>query len=87
MNKLKGGKNEVKGSQGPKLAMGRWIVEHDPELYVYKNYGKALSHLKEGLLFQNTNMPTGLDSKPWTIDGLLEAQEKGESTILDGNWS
>jgi hypothetical protein len=78
-----------KSKEAPKknLHMGNWIVAHDPEQYVYANYDKALGHLREGAPLQNTNTPPGMVYKPWTIEGLLQAHEKGEQTILDGDWS
>ncbi|KAK5175117.1 uncharacterized protein LTR77_000254 [Saxophila tyrrhenica] len=68
------------------VRVGRWILEHDPELYALENYAGATAHLAHGTPFQNTNTPKGLVYMPWTIQGLLEAQEKGEATILDGDW-
>jgi 2-polyprenyl-6-methoxyphenol hydroxylase-like FAD-dependent oxidoreductase len=66
--------------------LGRWIVEHDPEQYAYENYQQALKHLMEGAPFQNTNTPPGHVYRPWKIDSLLAAQERGEQTVLDGDW-
>ncbi|KAK6398138.1 hypothetical protein LTR65_003218 [Meristemomyces frigidus] len=66
--------------------LGRWILEHDPEEYVRQKYDTALASLKNGTPFQNTNIPSGLVYTPWTIDGLLEAAERGERTVLDGDW-
>jgi 2-polyprenyl-6-methoxyphenol hydroxylase-like FAD-dependent oxidoreductase len=71
----------------PQMHFGKWIVEHDPEHYAYDNYHKALDHLQTGAVFKNSNTPQGLVYRPWTIDGLLKASEKGEPTILDGDWS
>ena len=67
--------------------IGRWIIEHDPEAYALENYEAALAHLQNGEPFQNTNTPPGMVYKPWTIDSLIEAQEKGEPTVLDGDWN
>jgi 2-polyprenyl-6-methoxyphenol hydroxylase-like FAD-dependent oxidoreductase len=69
-----------------RVHLGRWIVEHDPEQYAYRNYDQALKHLVDGAPFQNTNTPPGHVYRPWTIDGLLEAQKRGEQTVLDGDW-
>jgi hypothetical protein len=69
----------------PKL--GAWVLDHDPEQYAFKNYEQALSHISDGKPFQNTNRPTGVTYEPWTIEGLADALEKGEPTILDGDWS
>ena len=65
---------------------GRWILTHNPEEYADQLYDEVLSHLKHGTPFQNTNIPPGLMYKPWTIDSLLLASERGEETILDGDW-
>ena len=67
--------------------VGKWILEHDPEEYAVQNYDEALAHIMSGTPFRNTNTPPGLEYRPWTINGLLEAQRKGEPTVLDGNWS
>ena len=67
--------------------VGKWIVEHDPEEYAFSNYHKALANIVDGVPFVNTNRPSGVEYKPWTIDGLVEAMDKGEPAILDGDWS
>ena len=67
--------------------IGKWIVEHDPELYAVNNYEDAREHVQNGKPFKNTNTPPGMVYRPWTIDGLLEAHRKGEPTVLDGDWS
>ena len=66
--------------------IGKWMLEHDPEQYAIENYQSALAHLQTGAAFKNTNIPPGVVYTPWTIDGLLEAQAKGEPTVLDGDW-
>ena len=66
--------------------MGKWILDHDPEQYAIDNFEDALAHVKHGTPFQNTNTPPGAKYQPWTIDGLLAAQQKGEPTVLDGDW-
>ena len=68
------------------VKFGRWILEHDPEAYAHQRYDEALDHLKHGTPFQNTNTPPGSKYTPWTIDGLLAAAERGEETVLDGDW-
>ena len=73
-------------SKQVRVHLGRWIVEHDPEQYAYRNYDQALDHLVDGTPFQNTNTPPGHVYRPWTIDGLLEGQKRGEQTVLDGDW-
>lgn len=66
---------------------GDWLWGHDPEVYAEENFEKALAHLKDGAPFQSTNRPKNIEYKPWTIDSLSEALEKGEPTILQGDWS
>ncbi|KAI9727734.1 MAG: hypothetical protein M1828_005962 [Chrysothrix sp. TS-e1954] len=74
------------GGGGKFLHVGKWILDYDPENYTNQNFHKALAHLKDGTPFQNTNTPPGLVYRPWTIEGLVKAQENGEPTILDANW-
>lgn len=81
--RFKGGSEKQKE---PPVA-GRWLMDHDPEVYAEEKYEQALAHLKDGMPFQNTNRPSGVDYRPWTIDGLVHALEKGGSTILEGDWS
>ena len=69
------------------LKVDKWIVDHDPEEYAQEHYAAALAHVKDSATFRNSNTPPGLVYKPWTIDGLLEAKERGEPTILDADWS
>lgn len=66
--------------------VGRWMTEHDVEQYVNSNYLGALAHIQLGTPFQNTNIPPGMQYHDWTIDSLIEAQRKGEPTVLDGDW-
>ncbi|KAH8660809.1 hypothetical protein BGZ60DRAFT_492165 [Tricladium varicosporioides] len=75
------------GKKSAEKFLGRWILEHNPETYAKENYDAALAHIHHGVAFQNTNTPPGMIYKPWTIDGLLEAHERGEPTVLDGDWS
>jgi hypothetical protein len=37
--------------------------------------------------FSNTNIPPGHVYKPWTIEDLLGAKERGEEIELDGDWN
>jgi hypothetical protein len=64
-----------------------WIWKHDPEKYAVDNYEKALSHLVDDAPFSNTNIPPGHVYKPWTIEDLLGAKERGEEIELDGDWN
>ncbi|CAJ2505209.1 Uu.00g126030.m01.CDS01 [Anthostomella pinea] len=79
-------KQDGSDAKQKQVHIGRWILEHDPEQYVVDNYEKALECLRDGGEWENTNIPPGLVYRPWTIDGLLEAQAKGEPTVLDGDW-
>jgi len=45
-----------------------------------------LAHLTKGTPFTNSNIPPGMVWRPWTIEGLLAARERGEQTVLDGDW-
>ena len=70
-----------------RIHLGKWILDHDPEQYALENYEAALTNVQSGAPFKNTNTPSGLVYKSWSIDGLLGAQRRGESTILDADWS
>lgn len=65
----------------------RWIVTHDAEAYARQRFDEALDHLQNGTPFKNTNTPPGMVYRPWTADTLLGQKEKGEPTVLDGDWS
>jgi hypothetical protein len=84
-------RNTAKNKDTSKLkpTLGRWVVEHDPEAYARERYDEAVRALETGAEFTNTNIPPGLVYQPWTIDGLVEAFDKGEieGTILGGDWS
>ncbi|KAF7198547.1 FAD-dependent monooxygenase mdpD [Pseudocercospora fuligena] len=69
-----------------RVRFGKWIIDHDPENYANEKYESALAHLKTGAPFKNTNIPPGMEYVPWTIDGLIPAHERGEKTVLDGDW-
>lgn len=66
---------------------GRWLMDHDAEEYAEEKFEQALAHLTNGSPFHNTNRPSGVQYRPWTIDALIDALEKGEPTILEGDWS
>ncbi|CZT16375.1 related to fusarubin cluster-monooxygenase [Ramularia collo-cygni] len=68
---------------------GSWLWEHDAEAYAEERFEEARLHLEDRTRpFLNTNRPTkGVEYIPWTIDGLIQGLEKGEPTILDGDWS
>ncbi|KAF5013304.1 hypothetical protein FDECE_683 [Fusarium decemcellulare] len=69
------------------LRYSRWIVAHDAEDYARRRFAEALAHVQNGTPFKSTNIPPGMDYRPWTVDTLLAQKEKGEPTVLDGDWS
>lgn len=67
---------------------GGWLWEHDPEVYVGEKFEEARRHLEDPTSpFKNTNRPRDVEYIPWTIDSLVQSLEKGEPTVLDGDWS
>jgi 2-polyprenyl-6-methoxyphenol hydroxylase-like FAD-dependent oxidoreductase len=71
----------------PPGGVREWMRNHDPEQYAYDMYDAAASHLVSGTPFANTNFPPGYKYKPWTIQELLAASERGERLHLEGDWS
>ncbi|KAH7235412.1 maackiain detoxification [Fusarium tricinctum] len=67
--------------------VGDWVSQHDPELYAYDAYGKCIHNLITGAPFENTNIPPGHHTKPWTVAELLAYADRGERIIDDGDWS
>ncbi|KAK0367739.1 FAD binding domain protein [Colletotrichum limetticola] len=55
---------------------GRWVYNHNPELYAKSRYKDALDHLQLGVPFQNTNVCDSWDGRVWTIDELVESQKR-----------
>ncbi|OJJ38125.1 hypothetical protein ASPWEDRAFT_56962 [Aspergillus wentii DTO 134E9] len=66
---------------------GKWVKRHDPEEYVYSNYGRAANHLLTGAPFKNTNIPPGYQYKPWTVKELMDASDAGRPVVDEGDWS
>ncbi|KAL5047365.1 hypothetical protein BDW71DRAFT_206491 [Aspergillus fruticulosus] len=66
--------------------VGNWLLMHDPEKYVSENYLKCKGFLLHGEPFVNTNAVPGYKYKPWTVKELLEASEKGEGVVDEGDW-
>ena len=65
---------------------GRWITRHDPEQYGGDNWEACVKALATGSKVRNTNLPTGYEYKPWSIDELLGVD--GAKTDQDeGDWS
>lgn len=67
--------------------VGNWVLNHDPEQYAYDNYANCANHLLVGTPFKNTNSVPGHTFKLWTVKELLDASERGELIVDDGNWS
>ncbi|GCB20109.1 3-hydroxybenzoate 6-hydroxylase 1 [Aspergillus awamori] len=67
--------------------VGNWLVYHDPEQYVYENYGACAEHLLKGMPFNNTNSVPGYTYKQWTVKELLDASESGNPVEDEGDWS
>lgn len=67
---------------------GAWLWEHDAEAYAVERFEEARGYLEDPTKkgFVNTNCPK-TEYIPWTIESLEEALEKGEPTVLDGDWS
>lgn len=70
----------------PKLLTNRhehWIYRHDPEQYAVENFKACAEHILSGTPFENTNTPDDYVYTPWTIEGLLEAQARGDADPTD----
>ncbi|KAB8229457.1 FAD-dependent oxidoreductase [Aspergillus alliaceus] len=64
-----------------------WIMRHNPEEYAYENYGKVANHILTGAAFRNTNVPPGYTYKPWTVKELMDASDRHEPVVDEGDWS
>ncbi|RHZ67176.1 uncharacterized protein CDV56_109471 [Aspergillus thermomutatus] len=64
-----------------------WIMRHNPEQYAYDNYDACAQHILTGKAFQNTNIPPGYSYKPWTVKELMDASDRREPVIDEGDWS
>ncbi|KAF2164032.1 hypothetical protein M409DRAFT_68247 [Zasmidium cellare ATCC 36951] len=82
-------KNNDPKDKKHEVRLGKWIVEHDPEVYARERWDEAVRCVGEGREkeWRNGNVPKGMVYVPWTIDGLMEARGRGERTVLDGDWS
>lgn len=63
-----------------------WIMRHNPEQYAYDNYGKVVNHLLKGAPFENTNLPPGYKYKPWTVKELMDASDRKQPIVDEGDW-
>lgn len=72
-----------------RLRYPRWLFRHDPETYVYEQYGRAVAHLIAGAEFKNTNIPPGHNFVHWTLDDIQKQMAAGKRVedLLDGDWS
>ncbi|KAB8074419.1 hypothetical protein BDV29DRAFT_190994 [Aspergillus leporis] len=59
----------------------------DWDTYVYDNYGKGVDHVITGAPFRNTNTPPGYEYKPWTVKELMDASDRREPVVDEGDWS
>ncbi|RDW93099.1 uncharacterized protein DSM5745_00421 [Aspergillus mulundensis] len=66
--------------------VGMWLLLHDPQKYAYENYEKCKESLLQGTPFKNTNAVPGYTYKPWTVKELLEASDRGEGVVDEGEW-
>lgn len=66
---------------------GRWIMNHDPEKYVYDHWPECVNALVTGMPFQNTNIPPGYTVKPWTIEEIMDPIGKDNCLLDEGDWS
>ena len=66
--------------------VGRWLVNHDPEQYALDNYRACADHLTSGAGFKNTNAVPGFTYTPWTVQELLDASDRGEKLVDEGDW-
>jgi len=72
-----------------RLRYPKWFFQHNPEAYVYDNYGKAFAHLVTGTEFHNTNIPPGHKFVHWTIEEIYKEMSDGKRVedLLDGDWT
>lgn len=71
------------------LRYPKWLFLHDPESYVYEEYGRAFAHLVAGTEFCNTNIPPGHKFVHWTLDQIQQEMAAGKRVedLLDGDWT
>ena len=69
--------------------IGRWVWNHNPEVYARDNHEACLAHLLEGKPFQNTNVPPGHVYQPWTLESEKKRMMAGIKSNLkqNGDWS
>ena len=69
--------------------IGRWVWNHNPEIYARENYQACLSSMTGGTPFKNTNIPPGYIYKPWNLDSETKRMMAGIKSNLkqNGDWS
>jgi hypothetical protein len=74
----------------PKLP--KWIFSHDPEVYAYKNYEKAVKLGRDGVPFTQhgdipPNFPPGYEYESWNIEQIMDDMRNGRPVNLGaGDW-
>ncbi|ORY68554.1 uncharacterized protein BCR38DRAFT_386193 [Pseudomassariella vexata] len=74
----------------PKLPS--WVWGHDPEVYAYQNYHRAVKSMKMGVPFDEDdsippNYPPGYRYEPWSIEQIMDDVRNGKSVDLgSGYW-
>lgn len=65
--------------------IGRWVWDHNPELYAAENYAKCLQHLRDGSEFRSTNIPPGHVYRPWSMESENARRAAGVPPDLKSN--
>ena len=75
-------------------SMPKWIYSHDPEVYAYENYDKAVESMKLGIPLEDDddnippNYPPGYKYSPWNIEKIMDDMRNGRPVDLGpGDWS
>lgn len=78
-----------KNPEKARVRYPKWLFRHDPEAYVYENYGRAFAHVVSGSEFRNTNIPPGHNFVHWTIEEIHKQMADGKRVedLLDGDWT
>lgn len=64
---------------------GRWQWAHDAEKYARAKFTACLGSLREGGVFENTNLPPGHIYEPWSLRSERERMGKGIHSGLKRN--
>jgi len=74
-------------------SLPKWIYSHDPEVYAYENYDKAVAVVKAGTPLDEDesippNYPPGYKYSPWNIEKIMDDMRAGRPFDLGpGDWS